>query len=555
MARPTNPLVSLIVLGVLALAVSGPVRAQTAPPDTAGTDPAADSAVRILDLEAAVEKDPTNGDAWTRLGILYTEEGMLEAARDAFISALQAAPQEPASHLNLGMVLVRMERWEESKVPLGTYRAMAPDDVRGHALLGRAELETGNVEAARAIWLEGAAAEGVTAEDAVALLQEYTRSYLGDDREASYDELGELARTLESRPRLLDTEGGEDLRDTIEFAYMERARLAVEDDRPEDALENWAEVRAMGSDKDAAWLQPARRLLDAGKVSAGRELVDEARTRRPDSAMVHFLDGLVKEQENDLRGAASAYRKAVAIDPEFSGVNANLGEVLASLGDTQGASEALGRAVELGEGGAAASYNMGVVLSKKGRFREAIPHLERAVELDPAHKDAYRALGTAYRKTDDFTGAADIYQRLIDRFGPDARDLYQLGFAQAKIDEHRDAAENFQMVAALEPGNWRAHYSLGNALREIERYDEAIEAYRKALELEPGNYAISYNLALSMQLAGRLEDALLQYEKTLAIRETRAVYVNMAICYTNLGDEDTANEYYAIAEELRTSGR
>jgi len=547
------------VLSLAFLVASATAMAQApAAPDSASDgslQPEVDSAVRIQALEDAVSTDPTDADSWTRLGILLTEEGLLDEARDAFISALQAAPQEPLSHLNLGMVLVRMERWEEAKVPFTSFEMMAPDDVRGHALLGRAYANTGDLDSARKTWLEGTEAPGLPTEDAVILLNEYAMSFVGEGKEPTYEQLGMLVQNLESKPALLGGDAGATLRETIEFSYMERARLALEDDRPDDALENWAEVRNMGSDNDVAWLKPARQLLDAGDTAGARELVDEARTRRPDAAIVHYLDALVKQAEGNDRAAVTAYRKTLELDPEFPGVYGSLGELLANLGDTQGAADALAEAVERGEGGAAAAFNMGVVLSQKNRFREAIPQLKKAVELDPGLKDAYRALGTAYRKTDQFREAAKTYQKIVDTFGPDARDLYQLGFAQSKIDRHRDAARNFSTVTALQPTNWRAFYSLGNALRKIEEYDRAVDAYTKADELEAGNYAINYNLALSMQLGGRLEDAIGQYERTLEIRETRAIYVNMAICYTNLGDEDTANEFYAIAEELRKNSR
>ena len=107
------------------------------------------------------------------------------------------------------------------------------------------------------------------------------------------------------------------------------------------------------------------------------------------------------------------------------------------------------------------------------------------------------------------------------------------------------------MVAALQSDNWRAYYSLGNSLREIKSFEKAAEAYEAALELNPGHYYASYNLGYSLQLMGKLEEAINRYELTLEMRETRAIYVNMAICYTNLGDEETAEEYYRLAEELR----
>ena len=79
---------------------------------------------------------------------------MLPEARDAFISALQAAPAEPASHLNLGVWLVRMEKWGEAMGPLGSYRQMVPEDVRGWALGGQAAAQSGNVDGAIQLWLE-----------------------------------------------------------------------------------------------------------------------------------------------------------------------------------------------------------------------------------------------------------------------------------------------------------------------------------------------------------------------------------------------------------------
>ena len=41
----------------------------------------------------------------------------------------------------------------------------------------------------------------------------------------------------------------------------------------------------------------------------------------------------------------------------------------------------------------------------------------------------------------------------------------------------------------------------------------------------------------------------------LDLRETYAIYVNMAICYKELGDEESSEEFYRLAHELKTKGR
>lgn len=553
-----------IVLGgllsiVLGAGLYAPASAQTADPDPKSDQPVADSALRIQELEDRVKDNPTDAKAYTQLGILYLDEGLYEQARDAFISALQAAPGEPGSHLNLGVALLRMERWEEARLPLQNFRSMTPNDAQGYVLVGRTYLGEGDVEKAREVWKEGVTVgEAMPLEDRLALLHEIQGSYMDEDETAEDVETGELmelARYLEDHETLLQGPDAKSLRETIEYAYQQSAREARDEGRRQDALDDYAHLRERGSDNRAAWIEPIEMYLESGDVRSARAIVDEARRRLPEDALAEFLRGRVAVKEGDLRQAAEAYRAAADKDPDFPGVYAALGEVLADLGDTGGAARALEQAVERGEGGAAASYNMGVVLNDNGRFREAIPHLKRAIDLDPRRKDAYRALGIAYRKSDQFSRAAQTYQSIVDRFGPESRDLYQLAFSQAKIGDHRDAARNYSTVVALEPDNRLAHYSLAQSLMQIEEYEKAAEHFQKALELQGDFHAASFSLALCYQKMGDYERASDQYERTLEIKESYASYVNLAICQKQLGNEELSNEYYRLADEIRKGGR
>jgi tetratricopeptide (TPR) repeat protein len=563
--RPFYPSIRLLLhaaglAALLACASSlGPVSvwAQTtsAPeaPKTVGqaeSEPPVDSALRIQELQDSIARDPSDAEAHTKLGILFVEEGLFADARNSFISALQAAPAEPSSHLNLGLVLLRMERWDEARIPLQTFLAMTPGEAQGHVLLGRSWEGAEDLERARAVWLEGVDGAGMPMAERVALLNEVRRTVI-DEREPTADELRDLAETLEARPEILASEAGAELRHTVSYAWLEIARRAEEGGDEKTALDAWTRARDSGTDEDAAWTQPAEIQLEAGRLSEARALVDDARSRRPESALIDYLDGRIAEKEGDLPRAALAYRNAAARDESFPGVHAALGGVLAQLGDAGGAADALAKAVGKGEGGAAASYNMGVVLSKKEQFRDAIPHLEKAVQLDPSLKDAYRALGTAYRKTDQFSKSSRAYQQVIDRFGPDPSDLYQLAYAQAKIDDHRAAAENYSMVVALQPENRLAHYNLGNSLLKLQRFAQAAEQFQAAIDLKNDFHAARYNLALSFQKMGEYERAIEAYELALDIKESYAIYVNMAICYKELGDEETSDEYYKLANELR----
>jgi tetratricopeptide (TPR) repeat protein len=543
------------ILIALFLALATPALAQDADPKP---QPAVDSALRIDDLIDKTNADQTDASAWTQLGILYIDEGMLPEARDAFISALQAAPTEPSSHLNLAVCLVRMEKWGEATGPLTSYRQMAPEDVRGWALGGQAAAELGDVDGAIALWLEGAHLDTMPETDRVLLVQEASGFLLqsnAEEPDPSNDDLRRAGELLDAEVGLLgSTEGGE-LRQRREYAWLELARRFDAEGDQTSALNAWAHLRELGSDSQPAWIQPVQILLDEGKVSEARLIAREAKEIIPGSAIVEFLNGRVADAESDPQAAAKAYRAAADIDPDLAGVWPALGEALAKSGDSKGASEALAEAVKRGQGGAAAAYNMGVVLSQKNQFAEAIPYLEDAVETDPSNRDAFRALGTAYRKEKRFADAAGTYQAAIDNFGPDARDLYQLAYCEAKEDQHSKAAAHYEMVTMMDPQNVNAFYGLGNAQSKAGNQDAAIAAYSSALELKPDFHGASFGWALALQKNGDFEGAIERYELTLELKETYSSYVNMAICYQNLGDEETSNEYYALANEMKKKGR
>lgn len=543
-----------ILLG-LVLALASPALAQT---EGETPQPAVDSALRIDELIDRTAADPTDAGAWTQLGILYIDEGMLPEARGAFISALQAAPTEPSSHLNLAVCLVRMEKWGEAMGPLGSYRQMVPEDVRGWALGGQAASELGDVDGAIDLWLEGAHLEAMPESDRAILVMQATGFLLQsaeDDPNPSSEDLRRAGEILDAEEALVEGPEGAELSARRDYAWLELAHRFDEEGDQTSALAAWAHLRKIGSTAQPAWIQPVQILLDQGKVSEAKTIAREAEVALPASAIVEFLNGRVADAENDPRAAAQAYRKAADIDPDLAGVWPALGEALAKTGDSKGATEALAEAVKRGQGGAAAAYNMGVVLSQKNQFGKAIPYLEDAVETDPSNRDAYRALGTAYRKQKRFGDAARTYQAAIDAFGPDARDLYQLAYCEAKEGQHGQAAAHYEMVTMMDPQNVNAFYGLGNAQSKAGNQDAAIAAYRSALDLKPDFHGASFGWALALQKKGDFEGAIERYELTLELKETYSSYVNMAICYQNLGDEETSNEYYALANELKKKGR
>lgn len=512
-------------------------------------EPPMDSAVRIEELKDKVAADPYDAEAHTQLGILYAQENLLEEARASFIMALQAAPAEPSSHLNLGLIFMRMEAWNEAINTLGNYALMTNVEARGHILLGECYEAQDDLERARSVWMSAAETPGMPAKERVLLVERTVTSWFD-----AKDPAGAL-RALEQDPELLKEPDASTLRDMAGYAHLTQAKRAKADGKLEDALRHYRRTRELDPDNAAAYSEPLQIHLDAGRVADAEALADQANETLPDTAVAAFLGARVAESRGDLRAAADGFRRTSELDPEFPGVFASLGGVLAQLGDESGAQAALAEAVKRGDGGAAASFNMGVVLSKEGKHAEALSHLQTAVAADPDMKDAHRALGTAYRKLKRYKDAAETYETIVGRFGPDPADLYQLAYAQGRSDRHADAVRNYEMVVALQPTNFNAFYNLGNSLLSLDRNAEAADAFNQALTLGPPSSSLheraQYNLALCYQKQELYEEAIAEYKKALDLKETYRSLVNLAICYAAIEDTETSDEYYARAAELK----
>ena len=88
--------------------------------------------------------DPNYARAWSYKGMAYKELGEQEAALEAFERAVAIDRLDyPWSHINIAMLLVNMERYDEAVNAALRALDILPDDPWGYALLGQAQLGLG----------------------------------------------------------------------------------------------------------------------------------------------------------------------------------------------------------------------------------------------------------------------------------------------------------------------------------------------------------------------------------------------------------------------------
>lgn len=148
------------------------------------------------------------------------------------------------------------------------------------------------------------------------------------------------------------------------------------------------------------------------------------------------------ERIRDLSGAITAFRKAIAINPDLPGIHFELAEAL------HGSDSQAERA-------------------------EAEREYSIALDKDPREVAAAVRLGDFYADRNDFERAAALYQRALTQQPRNADAALGLARVYSQKNEDDRALPLLQQVLAADPTNMLAHFRLSALYRKLHRPDDA----------------------------------------------------------------------------------
>ena len=211
--------------------------------------------------------------------------------------------------------------------------------------------------------------------------------------------------------------------------------------------------------------------------------------------MAWFMTGRLLQSRNDRLGAYSAYKKALAADPDAAAVYRVLVPLAFELGKSEEAVELSLKAFQLDPDNVELRQQVSLYFLRQNRVPEAVKLLEEALASESLDKRSAlyvsinELLANLYRATGDVDKAAESLAVVFSAVKNPER--YQL--------EPR-------VRRALQSANLER---LGEAFLQAERVELAIEAFELAVERGQATKAsISFNLALAYKQAEKYELAL-----------------------------------------------
>jgi predicted Zn-dependent protease len=156
------------------------------------------------------------------------------------------------------------------------------------------------------------------------------------------------------------------------------------------------------------------------------------------TAVTYYHFGLYFEERDRLDRAEEAYRKALALQPDFARALNNLGAVHLRGGDREEAEDCFRRAVKASPDYALAHLNLGRVLARSGNAEEALSHLEESLRLDGTLTVAYRDGGRLLRdRLGDPDRARTWFLKFLEAGGRDEAIRRWLAFPKERIPNDR----------------------------------------------------------------------------------------------------------------------
>lgn len=137
-------------------------------------------------------------------------------------------------------------------------------------------------------------------------------------------------------------------------------------------------------------------LIRGGRVAEGQLRVDRI-LRRGDSAEGHFLLGAALSTASDYPGAVKELSKAIALNPDVPSLQSYYGQALLFTGDADGAAEAFRKELASNPNDFDANFQLASILAQRGKPEDARPLLERAVQVRPGSVEARDALDHGFR--------------------------------------------------------------------------------------------------------------------------------------------------------------
>jgi tetratricopeptide (TPR) repeat protein len=231
---------------------------------------------------------------------------------------------------------------------------------------------------------------------------------------------------------------------------VQRARLALNSDRPQDAQRIADEILKIDPrDGQALHIRGCALLMQKRAADAVAPL--QAAAQRLRDAETDTLLAMALRQIGRPEEALSRLKRATKRRPPYAPTFHELGYLLMSLERYDEAIEALRRGLEIAPMMPQLSIQLGEVFLRRRNYAEARATFARALEIAPTSADALFGMAKAHQSLGEAGRAADYYRRCLLTTPDDAATWLNLGHCLLQLGQIEAGYDCFRSAARGDP--------------------------------------------------------------------------------------------------------
>ena len=385
-----------------------------------------------LQLQDYLAKNPGDARGQAILGAINFSQDNLRQAELHLLSAVRANAGGDATRRLLAETQLRLNKPEGALESLRSIDAMDQSDGLYLAMLGRAQIATGDTEGAISYFQQSLAQEPGNVAVKLALATAYLNAERVDD----------AVTLLDSMP----VEAGSELRrQTILIAALVR----------------------QGDHQRA--ISESDRLL----------------SNRQDDPAAYVVAGALRQSIGEPVRARALYQEALMLDPENLSALYSISRMAISDGDLPGAESSLRTLLDSHATYLPGMVSLGMVLQRSGNLEDLRPYLTKAIEQSPdviAPHIVLARMELALARPDE---TLNIVNSASSRFPGEPELAHLKGLALLAKGEFVRALVSLTQAASASPDNAGYQYDLAQAQLANDRHDEAFETARAFIHLRP----------------------------------------------------------------------
>lgn len=264
------------------------------------------------------------------------------------------------------------------------------------------------------------------------------------------------------------------------------------------------------------------------------------------------LTGMLHRAAGQLEEAASAFEKAVQLEPNDAEAHLELGRSYQALGRLDNAQEQFHRTIYLRPGYWPAHHWLALLYLVQGNYEAAATEFRHVVESAPMSYKGYNNLANVYDKLGRKSESLAALQRSVE-LEPANNPVAFVNLGKLYFDDARfaDAADVFERALAIRPnsyltwGNLAYSYASGvDPPRTEEAARTAIEQAEKELAGKPNDPTLLCYLAGYHALVGERDKGIEFLDRAMeAAPQDPTVISSIAGTWEDLGERDRALEW------------